>query len=282
MRGSLPEKMAMPTDILDQILAKKHQEVNEARERVPEEILADKARRRGDIRGFFESLSSPGPLGANIIAEVKRGSPSRGLMRPDLDAASTAAAYQQGGAAALSVLTDHTFFYGGPEDLIAARRAASLPVLRKDFIVSTYQIYEAAAMGADAILLIVRTLSLDLLKECIRLCREIGLDALVEIHSESDLEKATLAGAKLIGINNRDLRTFKTDIGVSAALARKLEPGQIAVAESGIRERAQIELLRDAGIWNFLIGESLVTAADPAAFLGSLSIKYRDGKFPRQ
>lgn len=260
----------MPSDILDQILAKKRTEVNEAMQRVPEELLAAKARSREGMRSFLKTLSTPGPFGANIIAEVKRGSPSRGLMRPDLDAAKTAAAYQRGGAAALSVLTDSSFFCGGPQDLVAARQATQLPALRKDFVLSTYQIHEAAVMGADAILLIARAITQDFLNDGIRLCEELGLDALVEIHSEDDLEKASLAGAKLIGINNRDLRTFKTDIGVSASLARKLEPGQIAVAESGIRERAQIEILQSAGIWNFLIGESLVNAPDSEAFLRTL------------
>jgi indole-3-glycerol phosphate synthase len=266
----------MSSNILDQILARKRKEVSEAMQRVPEEALAAKARLRDGQRSFIEALSSPGPFGANVIAEVKRGSPSRGLMRPDLDAASTAAAYQQGGAEALSVLTDSTFFFGGLEDLIAARQATRLPVLRKDFIISTYQIYEAAVMGADAILLIARAVNLDFLRQGIRLCKELGLDALVEIHSEDDLEMASVAGAKLIGINNRDLRTFKTDIALSAALAQKLKPGQIAVAESGISDRSQIEILQSAGIWNFLIGESLVNASDPVVFLGTLLGKGED------
>ena len=168
------------------------------------------------------------------------------------------------------MLTDPTFFQGSLQDLKQAREATRLPVLRKDFIISTYQIYEAVAWGADAVLLIVRALSKEFLRTSLELCRELEIDALVEIHSEQELEEATLAGAKLIGINNRDLTSFQTDIQTSIRLARGLKAGQTAVAESGIHEREQVERLLNAGIWNFLIGEGLVRAADPEALLKAL------------
>lgn len=230
------------------------------------------ARRSREKRSFYEKLSTPGRFGVNIIAEIKKGSPSRGAIRPDLDPAAQARSYEKGGAAAISVLTDKRFFMGEPDDLKRARAAVSLPVLRKDFIVSTYQIYEAAAMGADAVLLIVRALPPDFLKACLALCLEIHMDALVEVHSEKELEEATHAGAGLIGINNRDLTTFQTNIQTSIDLARRLHKDQVAVAESGIQDRTDIEKLLDAGIWNFLIGESLVRAPEPARFLRQLLV----------
>lgn len=257
-------------DILTRIVEHKFVEVEEAKTRISEAAMKKEAEKPRERRPFFKRLFAPGPQGANIISEIKRGSPSKGLMRPDLDAASLAAAYERGGAAALSVLTDRSFFLGGPEDLRAARGATGLPVLRKDFIVSTYQIYESAAMGADAILLIVRVLTPGFLKASLDLCAELQLDALVEVHSQSDMEVATAAGARLVGINNRDLRTFHTDIGTSLELARFQAPGQVLVAESGIHGRDQIWKLTRGGIFNFLIGESLVRAGDPESFLRRL------------
>ncbi|GKT08970.1 indole-3-glycerol phosphate synthase TrpC [Desulforhabdus sp. TSK] len=260
----------MSQDILTSILQKKQEEVEAARRAVPEVQLRKEARNPRVRHSFLEKLSAPGPFGTNIIAEIKRGSPSRGAMRADLDPQAYGRSYERAGAAAISVLTDKTFFMGSPQDLKAVRGVVDLPVLRKDFVVSTYQIYEAAAWGADAVLLIVRALSPEFLKAGIELARELGLDALVEVHSREELETATAAGAQLVGINNRDLRTFQTDIQTSVQLARLLEPGQVAVAESGIHTRAQIEALQGAGIFNFLIGESLVKAADPEPVLRHL------------
>lgn len=257
----------MARDFLARILEVKKEEVEAAGKAVPLDILKEKVLAAEDRRPFFSRLSAPTRFGGNIIAEIKRGSPSRGIIREGLDPAAQAAAYEKGGAAAVSVLTDRHFFSGGPEDLKAARAAVNLPVLRKDFLISTYQVYESAAMGADAVLLIVRALSPDLLAECLDLCRTLRLDALVEVHSAREIETATEAGAVLVGINNRDLETFKTDIETSVQLAPLLGPGQVAVAESGISGRAHVERLLDAGIWNFLIGESLVRALDPEAHI---------------
>jgi indole-3-glycerol phosphate synthase len=260
----------MKADFLSKILDAKNEEVDAARRKIPEGRLMAESRRPREMRSLSEKLTTPGRFGVNIIAEIKRGSPSKGAIRADLDPRTLARAYERGGAAALSVLTDRTFFMGGPEDLQQARSSVRLPVLRKDFIVSTYQVYEAAVMGADAVLLIARALSPQFLKACLDLCRDLGLDALVEVHSEAELGEATQAGAELIGINNRDLTTFKTDIQTSINLAHRLKPGQVAVSESGIHERGQIEKLRDAGIWNFLIGESLVRAPNPEHLLQEL------------
>ena len=257
-------------DILSRIVEHKLMEVAEASKRVSEVELRRQAETPRLRRPLLERLVGPGSFGANVIAEIKRGSPSKGLIRGDLDAAATARAYERGGAAALSVLTDRSFFFGGAEDLQAARGASALPVLRKDFIVTTYQVHESAVMEADAILLIVRVLDPEFLKDCLDLSRELGLDVLVEVHSLSELETATAAGARLVGINNRDLRTFQTDIETSVKLAPHRSPDQVMVAESGIHGRSQIERLLEAGIHNFLIGESLVRSGNIEDFLGVL------------
>lgn len=257
----------MKTDFLSQIMERKKEEVEEARKVIPESRLTAAAREAGERRPFFARLAAPGPAGANIIAEIKRASPSKGAIRMDLEPAELARAYERAGAAAISVLTERAFFHAGPDDLQVVRSAVNLPVLRKDFIVSPYQIRETAAMGADAVLLIVRALSREMLRDLLSLCRELRLDALVEVHSEAEMAEATRAGATLIGINNRDLTSFETDIQTSIRLSQGIEEGQVAVAESGIHERGQIEGLLAAGIWNFLIGESLVRAPDPEEHL---------------
>jgi indole-3-glycerol phosphate synthase len=257
-------------NILQQIVEHKKQEIAEAKNRLPESVLRKKAFCPKKRRCFLKRLLKPGPSGGNVIAEIKRASPSKGMIRPDLDVVKYASDYERGGASALSVLTDSCYFKGSIEDLKKARESTSLPVLRKDFIISSYQIYESLAMGADAVLLIVRILSSQQLKDYIDLCTKIGMDVLVETHSKEEIEAATMAGAKLIGINNRNLSSFKTDVETSVRLASFLSPDQIAVAESGIKSREDIEKLMDAGIRNFLIGESLVKALDARAFLRTL------------
>jgi indole-3-glycerol phosphate synthase len=256
--------------ILDQIVEQKKEMVAAARAKIPQSLLEKRLRNRLDHRPFFKRLQSPGPGGANIIAEIKRASPSKGPIRPDLNAADYARCYEKGGAACLSVLTDRNYFMGTEADLIQARIATTLPVLRKDFTVSSYQLYESAAMGADAVLLIVRILSRNQLQSYLALCDELRLDALVEVHSEKDVDDAIWADAKLIGINNRNLSTFETNTGTAIDLARQLSKHQVAVAASGIKNREDIDKALEAGIHNFLIGESLVRAEDPALFLRSL------------
>ncbi|HHP7234680.1 MAG TPA: indole-3-glycerol phosphate synthase TrpC [Desulfobacterales bacterium] len=260
----------MAEHILDKIVRHKTEEVERARQAMPLERLIEAADRRDGRRPFFERLSRPGPAGVNIIAEIKRGSPSKGTIRAGLDPADYARRYAAAGAAALSVLTDAAFFQGSFDDFHRARAAANLPMLRKDFVISEYQIYESAVLGADAVLLIVRILSPAQLSDFLAQCETLQLDTLVEVHSEAELQVALEAGAPLVGINNRDLDTFRTDIATCMRLAERLAPGRIAVAESGIHARADIERIQAAGIFNFLIGESLVRAENTERFLQQL------------
>ena len=259
-------------DFLAKILEHKKSEIEERRKLVSESLLRDEAI-KVKRRSFMKKLSEPGPSGINIIAEIKRASPSKGLLRPDLDPAEYAAKYEKGGAAAISVLTDRDYFKGNSDDLIRAREASTLPVLRKDFIISSYQIYETSAMGADALLLIARILSKQQIKDYLALSNELVMDALVEVHSEKDLETASDAGARLIGINNRNLRSFETDTENAMRISGLLEPGQIAVAASGIAGRMDIEKNLSSGIFNFLIGESIVISGNPAEFIKSLLVR---------
>lgn len=260
----------MGEHILDKIVRHKTEEVDIARRSMPLTRLMAAAERREDRRPFRRRLAQPGPAGVNVIAEIKRASPSKGIIRADLDPAAYARRYAAAGAAALSVLTDAAFFQGSFDDFRRARAAAALPVLRKDFVISEYQIYESAALGADAVLLIVRILSPAQLSDLLALCSRLELDALVEVHSESELQVALDAGALLVGINNRDLDTFRTEIATCIRLAGRLAEGQIAVAESGIHGREDIAQIRKAGIFNFLIGESLVRAENTEGFLKTL------------
>jgi indole-3-glycerol phosphate synthase len=260
----------MAADILSRIVADKRQEVELAQSQVPLNHLKDAEAAYSKRRSLYNQLSTPGPKGINIIAEIKRASPSKGNIRIDLDPADYAQGYESGGARAISVLTDTPYFKGSVEDLKAARQASSLPVLRKDFIISDYQIYESAVMGADAILLIVRILSPQQLRDFLSLAQDLNLDALVEIHSEAELKTAIEAGAQIVGINNRNLKTFETNLETAIQLASQLKDDQVAVSESGIKNRDDIEHLRASGIWNFLIGESLVRARSPEAGLMEL------------
>jgi indole-3-glycerol phosphate synthase len=264
----------MTSDFLNIIVKNKQEEIQNISKTVPEETVRVKALSRSAAssikRSFFKNLARPGPTGINIIAEIKRASPSKGLIAPALNPVDLAKEYKRGGAAAISVLTEKKYFNGSLDDLIRARESTSLPVLRKDFIISSYQIYESAAIGADAVLLIVRILSKEQLKDYLSLCRELGLDALVEIHSEKDIENASASGARLIGINNRNLSSFETDLSVAVRLVSMLDPAQIPIAASGIKDRIDIEKNLEAGINNFLIGESLVRAKKASDFIRSL------------
>ncbi|WP_372680126.1 indole-3-glycerol phosphate synthase TrpC [Desulfosarcina sp.] len=260
----------MPIDFLTQIVKQKEREIFQARKVVSEERAAELARQRSDFRSLYGALSLPGASGVNIVAEIKRASPSRGDIAPDLDAPRTALQYEKGGAVAVSVLTDPTYFKGSLDDLTAARSACTLPVLRKEFIISSYQVYEAAAAGADAILLIARILSPKKLNRLYTLCRELGMDALVEIHTPEDARTVVASGARLVGINNRNLSTFKTDIAIAMDLVARLAPGQVPVAASGISSPTDIQKNLKAGIFNFLVGESIVRSDDPVRFIRTL------------
>ena len=250
--------------ILETIVAARRQAVAEARRRVPQAHLERAAAGRRDYRGLAAALARPG---LRVIAEIKRASPSRGPIAPALDPAALARAYAAGGAAALSVLTEPDFFEGSPDDLHRARAAADLPVLRKDFIIDPYQVYETAALGADALLLIVRVLDDAQLHELHALARQLGLDVLTEVHDTRDIARANALGAPLVGINNRDLAQFKTDTGLAARLVGQLHPGCLPVALSGIRTDDDIRRTLAGGITRILVGETLVRASDPAATL---------------
>jgi indole-3-glycerol phosphate synthase len=219
-------------------------------------------------RGFAAALAST--PGVSLIAEVKRASPSKGPLAPDLEPDRLARDYEAGGASALSVLTDQQFFLGSVDDLVEARAAVGLPVLRKDFTVCPADVLDARIMGADAVLLIVAALQSAELPELLGLAVTVGLDALVEVHDESEAESALSAGATLIGVNQRDLVSFEVDTQRAVRVASYLPPGITLVAESGIRDRADVARLGDAGFDAVLVGESLVSAQDPRAAAASL------------
>jgi indole-3-glycerol phosphate synthase len=222
----------------------------------------------GPTRPFAAALRRADGLA--VIAEVKRRSPSRGDLRADLDAASLAAAYERGGAAALSVLTDHEFFAGSPADLAAAHAASGLPVLRKDFTVSARDVHDARLMGADAVLLIAAALAPTELAALHTLATGLGLDALVEIHDEDELAVALDANATLIGVNQRDLVTFEVDHDRAVRMAAAIPAAVVRVAESGVRGGADARALATAGYDAVLVGEALVTATDPARLIRDL------------
>ncbi|MCW7754129.1 indole-3-glycerol phosphate synthase TrpC [Desulfobotulus sp. H1] len=251
------------TSILKKIIEKRKLRIEQAQRKQPEALLSDMLSQRSVIRDFGAGLHQNPEKPAAIMAEIKRRSPSKGDLNPDLDAASLAKAYENGGAVALSVLTEPDFFGGSIEDLKEARTATRLPVLRKDFIFHPYQVLESAVLGADAILLIARILEPKLHKELAALASELGLAVLHEIHGEEEIPQTLDAGARFVGINNRDLATFTTDIRMAPLMAALLPGGVIPVALSGIRGPEDIAVSRQLGVHSFLVGESLVLSHDP-------------------
>jgi indole-3-glycerol phosphate synthase len=255
--------------ILDEILSEKRRELDRARSaRSPGEVARAAAGWPDPPRGFAAALAEARP--PRIVAEVKRRSPSRGEIRSDFDPVACAQAYAEGGAAAISVLTDSRFFGGHLSFLAKIRAAVDLPLLRKDFTIDAYQVDEARIAGADAVLLIAAALGADELPALRRRAARLCLDALVEVHDEAELERALDAGADLIGINNRDLSTFETDLGVSLRLLPRIPAGIVVVAESGIADREDIRRLERAGAHAFLVGESLMRQDDLALALRAL------------
>ena len=252
---------------LQKILEHKKKEVAERKALLP---LSGLKRRMDDLPAPLDLEGAIRSRREALIAEVKRSSPSRGRIREDFDPAAIARVYGDNGAAAVSVLTDQRFFEGHDSFLLQVRKSVAIPLLRKDFIIDPYQIYETRVLGGDAILLISRALDKGPLGEFIRLSFELGLSSLVEIHDEGDLEKAVSAGARMIGINNRDLSTFATDLGTSIRLAPLLPKGMTVISESGIRSRGDIERLRSAGVHGFLVGETLMAARDIAGKIREL------------
>ena len=259
------------SDILDRILARKVEEIAERSARVPLSELVARCADLPDTRGFAAAIEARIERGAAaVIAEVKKASPSKGVIRADFDPAAIARSYETGGATCLSVLTDADFFQGHEDYLARARAACALPVLRKDFTIDAYQVREARVIGADAILLIVAALDDEVLLELSLLAAELDLDVLVEAHDADELERALALPVPLIGVNNRDLRTFEVSLETSLALRPRVADGRVFVTESGIGTRADVARLRTAGIDAFLVGESFMRATDPGIALADL------------
>ena len=253
--------------ILDDIVRDKRADVTRSKATVPLTALQQRALFHAPRQPLRDALQARPRA---IIAEVKKASPSRGVIRPDFDPVQIACSYARGGAAAISVLTEEHYFQGHLDHLAAVRGAVDLPLLRKDFMVDAYQLYEARAFGADAVLLIVAVLADTQLQELLWLAEELNLAALVEVHERVELERAARSGARLIGINNRDLRTFHTSLETTERLLPAVPPEAFVVAESGIETAVDIERLERLGVSAFLIGETLMRAPDPGARLATL------------
>jgi indole-3-glycerol phosphate synthase len=267
----------MSSDILDRIIAVKHEEVAAARQRCSLAQLRAEAEAARDgqggqaARGFERALRAKISAGsAAVIAEVKQASPSRGLLRESFDPPSIAASYAAHGAACLSVLTDERFFRGSLGHLRAARAACTLPVLRKDFVVDAWQVYEARAHGADCILLIVAALDDARLAEFEAIARGLSMDVLVEVHDAAELERALALDTPLLGINNRNLRSFEVSLDTTLALLPRIPADRLVVTESGILARADVAKMRQAGVNAFLVGEAFMRAPEPGAALQAL------------
>lgn len=254
--------------ILRKILDRKREEVIARRKRDSVGSLEQRILEQSPARGFTQALQAQVAAGApGVIAEVKKASPSKGVIRADFRPADIAASYQAGGASCLSVLTDVDFFQGADAYLQQARAACDLPVLRKDFTVDPYQVIEARAIGADAVLLIVAALADDQMRELAATAREVGVDVLVEVHDRSELERALELDTPLIGINNRDLHTFDTRLETTLELLPYLPAGRLVVTESGIHTAEDVALMRNHQVYGFLVGEVFMRAPDPGALL---------------
>jgi indole-3-glycerol phosphate synthase len=262
-------KRLEPAHILTQIVEAKQTRLQVAKMRVPEPIAKRMAETAKPVPSFREALQTPKRV--RMIAEIKKASPSKGVLKADLDPAQQASAYAQAGACAVSVVTEEDFFQGDLSWIEKAANASTLPVLRKDFIYDTFQVYETRATGASAILFIVAMLDPNELKDLIAVARRVQLEALVEVHDEIELGEALEAGASIIGINNRDLKTFKVDLKTSLRLAKLIPDDRLLVVESGISTKTDIDLLLNAGADAFLIGEYFLTSPDPAAAIRGLS-----------
>src|SRR5215213_3753245 len=262
----------MSSDFLSKIIERKAARLAEAKVARPlEEVRREALGVRADARrhAFRQALEDAGRV--NVIAEFKRASPSKGEIRAGASVAETVRAYERGGAAALSVLTEEDFFRGSLADLREAKASTRLPVLRKDFVFDEYQVFESAAAGADALLLIVAALDDETLARLCRLAEdELGLDALVEVHTEEEVLRASRAGATLVGVNNRDLRTFNVSLETSVSLAPHAPAGTLLVSESGISGASEIAMLRACGFQAFLVGETLMRAGQPEETLRTL------------
>jgi len=258
-------------DILHKILARKREEVGERARRLPLTELRQRIEIASPPRGFVRAIQRRLAAGQPaVIAEIKKASPSKGLLRADFHPAEIAASYAQHGATCLSVLTDEHFFQGADADLQQARAACALPVLRKDFTIEAYQVYETRVIGADAILLIVAALADTQLRELSALATELGMDVLVEVHDAAELERALTLETPLIGINNRDLRTFHTTLQTTLGLLVRIPRDRVVVTESGILVPGDVAQMRARGVHAFLVGEAFMKADDPGMKLEEL------------
>lgn len=263
--------MSAPPDILQRILARKREEVAERCERAPLSELHHRIQAAPAPRGFVAAIRARLDAGeAAVIAEIKRASPSKGVLRPDFQPAEIARSYERGGATCLSILTDVDFFQGADVYLQQARAACSLPVLRKDFIIDAYQVYEARALGADCILLIVAALEDEQLLALSQLAHTLGMDVLVEVHDLDELERALRLETILIGVNNRNLRTFETRLDTTLQLLPMIPKNRVVVTESGILAAEDVALMRSRGVDTFLVGEAFMKADDPGQRLQQL------------
>ena len=263
--------MSKTPDILKKIIHRKQEEISTRKQIIAESSLIDKTQEASSVRGFVNCMRQKIATGEPaVIAEIKKASPSKGVIREDFKPAEIAKSYQQGGASCLSVLTDIDFFQGSDEYLIQARAACDLPVIRKDFIVDTYQIYEARAMGADCILLIVAVLTDEQMSTLYSLARDLGMDVLIEVHDEEELQRSLPLGADLVGINNRNLRTFETSLNTTIDLLSQIPKNRIVVTESGIHSVDNIKLMRDHQVNAFLVGEAFMRADEPGTELKKL------------
>jgi len=259
------------SDILERILAVKAGEVAAAKARAPLAAVRAQAEQAPPVRDFVGALRARIAAGdPAVIAEIKRASPSKGLLRDPFEPAAIAASYAAHGAACLSVLTDRQFFQGAPEYLQEARAACDLPVLRKDFLIDPYQVYESRALGADCVLLIAAALAPEAMRELEQLALSLGLAVLVEVHDGAELQSAMRLATPLIGINNRNLRTFETRLDTTIELAARVTGDRIVVTESGILDPADVARMRAAGIQAFLVGEAFMRASDPGEALRQL------------
>ena len=263
--------MSKPPDILVKILNRKLEEIVERNEKVSVRELSQRAADQPTTRGFVNAMLRKVEAGLPaVIAEIKKASPSKGVMRPNFYPAEIAKSYAKGGAACLSVLTDIDFFQGSDDYLQQARAACDLPVIRKDFIIDPYQVFEARVIGADCILLIVAALGDDQMRELSDLANHLGMDVLIEVHDEEELERALRIPNKLIGINNRNLRTFETSLDTTLSMLDKIPQDRLVVTESGIHTPEHVKLMREHNVNAFLVGEAFMVADDPGEKLKEL------------